>query len=46
LKSRDEVRQSAMKVLIVQTKEYQDLALSPMHESMRKAYNESLTYQD
>jgi hypothetical protein len=43
LKSRDEVRQSAMKVLIAQTKEYQDLALSPMHESMRKAYNESLT---
>jgi hypothetical protein len=39
LKSRDEVRQSAMKVLIAQTKEYQDLALSPMHESMRKAVN-------
>jgi hypothetical protein len=43
LKSRDIVRQSAMKVLIAETKDYQDLALSPMHESMRKAYNESLT---
>jgi hypothetical protein len=32
-----------MAVLIAQTKEYQDLPLSAMHDSMRKAYNESLS---
>jgi hypothetical protein len=35
-----------MKVLIAQTKEYHDLPLSPMHDSMRKAYNESLSKAD
>jgi hypothetical protein len=32
-----------MKALIAQTKEYQDLPLSAMHASMRKAYNEGLS---
>jgi hypothetical protein len=43
LKPRDEARQRTMEVLIAQTREYQDLDMSPMHESMKKAYNESLT---
>jgi hypothetical protein len=43
LKPRDEARQRTMEVLIAQTREYQDLDMSPMHESMKKPYNESLT---
>jgi hypothetical protein len=42
LKPKDATRQDAMKALIAQTKEYHDLPLSAMHESMKEAYNASL----
>ena len=46
VKPRSEPRQSKMKLLIAETKEYQDLPLTAMQESMRKAYNESLAEGD